>query len=137
MSLATNQFIEAKIDKLLEMMQKSTKYGATSTVEGPNNTSMIMFTQDYIDVVEAKKNLIETGYLPSKTLMMRMNDIYKEIQFTENATSDYLDKYVVDNWDKNNHHPIEAIKDLRQTTGLGLREAKDIVDRCRSKGLIS
>ena len=133
-SYSINPFIEAKIDKLLLMMQRCEKYGATTSVD--QGGAIILFSQDYTDAVETKRMLVETGRLPTKTEMLRMNDIYKDIKMSEGTLVNEIYQYVIDHWDQNNHNMIEAIKDIRHKYGLGLKEAKDVTDRCKAKGLI-
>lgn len=128
-----SSFIEQKIDHLLLMMEKSPKYGQHTLNHG---IPLIMFSQDYIDVVEIKRMLVETGRLPLKQDMIRMNEIFKDIQMTENDMAKEMEDFAVSQW-KINHGIIETIKELRQRYSLGLKEAKDITDRCLAKGLIT
>lgn len=117
-----------KISSLVDRMLKSEKYNPRDLGLGQGHIKAL-FSTELIEVVEIR-DAAEKGTMPKRAQMERMNDYYKlcNVESSESEAAKFAESML-----PNSQGLIYVIKEVRQKFGIGLKEAKDIVDAAKAR----
>jgi ribosomal protein L7/L12 len=120
--------IMKKIDTLVDMMLKSEKYNPRDLGLGMGHAKSL-FTPELIEVVDMQE-ACGKGSMLKRSQMESMNEYYRccKLESSETEASKFAESML-----PNSQGTIYVIKEVRQKFGIGLREAKDIVEAAQKR----